>query len=478
MKTTRFTKILLMSAGALLIAGTMQAQDQIQADPTGNAKALDDNAVSLITNGMGSSKGKGGFWGYAFGDYAYMGAGDSAGRGTKQQYKGLGQPGQNSGQNAFEIRRAYLGYDYNPNKRLTGCVLLAYEGDQDVNDNRTMYMKYAYIKIKNIWKGTDLRIGQEATNSFADAYNTEPLLGYRSIEKTIMDIHGMDGSSDMGIYLGGKIYTFKSADSTKFPAFIGYSAMIGNNSGNNPVPGFTNAIATTLGGLNTTKSGAIVLNDFNYTTDNAKKFRGHLFVNALNGMLTVGGYADYINYGNFYYNGTAKGYQHATMTTKAYASFNQKWFGIGVEWVAQTFKNGEIETTYGTPKTTTDTVDGGQSGLSIFAYGNIIQNCLSVFVRYDMFNPDTKYSYTYNANSTLANKANETFTTMASNIGKGGNTYTETFINAGVDYSPFKDKKLHIMPNLWMYQIKNGFGSDNLASATYMFYRVTFLFAF
>src|SRR5579863_6236422 len=114
MKTKRSTKIMLMLAGALFAAGTMHAQDN-QTPPTPDAKVLYDNAISGVTNGMGSSAGKGGLWGYAFGDYAYMGQGDSAGRGTKQQYKGLGGAGQNLNPNAFEIRRAYLGYDYNIN---------------------------------------------------------------------------------------------------------------------------------------------------------------------------------------------------------------------------------------------------------------------------------------------------------------------------------------------------------------------------
>jgi hypothetical protein len=501
MKTMKFTKILLMSAGVFL-AGAMQAQTPAAPatddnPPMPSAKVLDDNAISGITNGMGSTQGKGGFWGYAFGDYAYVGSGDSAGRGTKQQYKGLGAQGQNSGQNAFEIRRAYLGYDITPNKKLSGCVLLAYEGDQDVNNNRMMYLKYAYIKIKNIWKGTDLKIGQQSTCSFASAYNTEPLCDYRSAEKTIMDIHAMDGSSDMGINLGGKIITFKSGDSTKFPAFIGYNLMVGNNSGNAIVPGFGGSTATSLPGslsvstvsiptiswktgkdttISVTPTVGQSLNPFNNTTDNAKKFRMNLFGNLLNGQLTVGVYADYINYGNFYYK-TAKGYQHSVMTEKAYAAFNSKWFGIGAEYVQQTYTNGEYEVITKGGVGTNDTTNAIQSGFSVFAHGTIIQNCLNIFVRYDAYTPDGQYQYNYN---TTLKTVNTTYTSLFSNVsGSGnGNSFTESFINAGIDWSPWKDKKMHIMPNVWMYQIKNGYGSDNLAAGNYMLYRVTFLFAF
>ena len=208
----------------------------------------------------------------------------------------------------------------------------------------------------------------------------------------------------------------------------------------------------------------------------------NLYGNLLNGALTIGVYADYINYGNFYY-GTAKGYQHAVMTEKAYISFNHKWFGIGAEWVQQTYKNGEYEVVNAKGSGTNDTVDAMQSGISVFAYGNIIQNRLSVFFRYDMYTADKNYNYSYNAATVSAKNpygANTAYTDLASNLSgsANGNSFKETFISAGIDWSPLKDKKLHIMPNLWMYQIKNAYGSDALASATYSIYRLTFLFAF
>jgi len=501
MKTKNSTKVLLMLAGTLFAAGTMQAQDQTMTPPMPTAKVLDDNAISGITDGMGSTQGKGGLWGYAFGDYALIGKGDSAGRGTKQQYKGLGAANQTLNQNAFEIRRAYLGYDYNISKKFSGTALLAYEGDQDVNDNRTVFLKYAYFKWKGIFKGSDLKIGQQATNSFADAYNTEPLLDYRAVEKTIMDMHGVDGSSDMGITLAGKIVTFKNPDSTKSNAFIGYSAMVGDNSGNNPVAGFTNAPATTLSGstitstskststggvtTTTTTTTTLTLNPFNSTTDVAKKFRVHLYGNLLNGMLTVGVYGDYINYGDFYYNGTSKAYQHAVMTEKAYAAFNHKWFGIGVEWFSQSYTNGEVETTFvpAPGKNTVDTTTATQTGLSIFAHGTIIPNVLNIFARYDMYTADNNFSYTYNAASNLtsnglANHPAETFTEAFSNT-SANSPYKETFIVAGLDWSPkIGEKKVHIMPNIWYYAIKNAYGSDQLASSNYMLYRMTFLYSF
>jgi hypothetical protein len=484
MRTNKSTKFMLSLGVTLLAIGGVKAQtptpDPAQAQT--NAVMNQTNAISLITNGGGTAApGSIGIWGYSFGDYAYVNHGDSAGRGTKQQYKGLGittpgNPLQHS--NAFEIRRAYLGFNYNINKKFSAYVLLAYEGDEDVSDNRTVYAKYMYFKWKEIWKGTDLKIGQQATNSFATAYNTEPLMGYRASEKTIMDMHGMDGSSDMGIMLEGKIVTFKTADSTMAPTIIGYSAMIGDNSGNNPVAAFTGT-ATSLSTANPT----FTLNPPNNTTDKDKKFRGNLYVNTLNKALTVGFYGDFINYGNVPIGKSSTTFQRATSTIKAYAVYNSKWFGLGGEFVMQSMTNGEVEvyTKIGANQTgTNDTTTASQMGYSIFAHGTIIQNKLNIFVRYDNYTPDTKYSYSATSGSGFSHAANENFTSAMSNVSNGvnGNSYKETFINAGLDWSPTNDKKVHFMPNVWYYAIDNGYGADNLKADTYLVYRMTFLYAF
>lgn len=314
-------------------------------------------------------------------------------------------------------------------------------------------------------------------------------------------MHGMDGSSDMGLDLSGRVWTHHG-DTSKVPTFIGYNIMAGDNSGNNPVAGFTGQSGNaSLGGVTLTSASTSVtssvptisqktgkdttikvttttttttkaaVNPFNETTDNAKKFRGMLFVNTLNNALTIGVYGDIINYGNKYF-GTAKGYLDETSTAKVYATYNSKWFGIGFEYVMQTLTNGEYEATTNpsTKVVTHDTVSAVQQGFSIFAHGTILPGTLNVFARYDMYTPDNKYSY----------NANETFTSEMTNVSNSsnGNSYKETFMNFGLDWTPTKDKKVHIMPNVWYYGIKNGYGSDNLSSDNYMLYRVTFLFAF
>lgn len=402
-------------------------------------------AASINVNAQSS----GNLWGYTFGDYAYVAHGDSAARGKGIQYAGMGNAskGISLGQSAFDIRRVYLGYDFNINKKFTAHTLLAYEGNTDANGHDAPFLKVAYLQWHNIFPKSDLLIGMQPTCSFA--MNTEGLWGYRSIDKTIMDMRGMDGSTDMAIGLNGKIWEAK-ADSGKKGTAIGYTLQLGNNSGSNPIPGFSTSASS-----------------FNNTTDQAKKIRFNVYLNALNDALTVGFYTDYINYGRDglgMYTSSSTGFQIAVQTMKFYANYSSKWFGIGAEYDMQSMKNGEVETFFDSTKGKNDTTNTTATGLSIFAHGTIIQKKLNVFVRYDMYNPDTKYSFS----------KDESF---ASALNKN-NFYTETFITAGLDWTPTEDKKVHIMPNVWIDNIKNSFGSDKLKSDNYMLYRLTFYYIF
>ena len=267
------------------------------------------------------------------------------------------------------------------------------------------------------------------------------------------------------------------------PTFIGYSIMMGDNSGNAPVPGFTGTASSVSGG-----NPSVALNPFNGTTDKDKKFRINLFVNTLNNALTIGVYTDWINYGANLYNhytnfvpdnSTSTHHQQTVQTVKAYAAYNVKAFGIGVEWFSQSMTNGEIET-WAAGQGTTDTTSAMQTGMSIFAHATIITDKLNIFARYDMFKADADYSY--NVNESFATKMSNV--SSVSNTYNGavtsvpGNTYSESFINAGLDWTPTKDKKVHFMPNIWYYGISNGFGGDNLKSDNYMVYRLTFHYIF
>ncbi|MBS1662997.1 MAG: hypothetical protein JST68_18280, partial [Bacteroidetes bacterium] len=164
------------------------------------------NSDSAFKAGSANS---GRLWGYAFGDFYTKGHADSANRGGNNQYSGI--PASRS---AFQFRRIYLGYDYNITNKFSAEFLLAAEdnfpagngsaagGGDVLSDNKlSFYIKLMNIRWKNIWKGTDLVIGQIATPAFP--LLSERIWAYRSIERTITDIRRTP-SYDLGAALQGR----------------------------------------------------------------------------------------------------------------------------------------------------------------------------------------------------------------------------------------------------------------------------------
>ncbi len=438
------------------------------------------NTTTLKAQDNGDFKPSGNLWGYVFGDYAYKTHNDTMQRGGGNvQYKGTSAlssgnaiqaypanatPAQiaatneanamaiSNQTNAFQLRRVYLGYDYDFARNFTAQVVLANEQNFDASGKNTVYLKYANLKWKNIFKGCDLVVGQYQTCSFANEGNTEPLWGYRSSERTIMDLHNTDGSTDLGVSLQGKIM-YKD-DSLK-KMFIGYSVQVGN--GNSAVP----------------------------ETDVFKKFRGNVYVAFLKQRLLIGLYGDYATQ-------QFSPYHTSNSTYKAYASYRADRFAIGVEAFQQVNLNSDVyqvatvtNNVASTSGAIVNTKSGVQMGYSVFASGTILKNkttnqsMLGLFARLDMYNPDTKY-----------NKDN-VYTGVYSGI-KGSNLttatfYNQTFINGGIDWCP--NPRVHIMPNIWYNIYKtdmttasaDGTGS-NLGSRVKMdndmVYRLTFHFLF
>ena len=163
-------------------------------------------------------------------DYYYKSHIDSLIRGTGvNQYSGVTKD-----KNAFAFRRIYLGYDYNISKKFSTELLLAaedqlyittlsgantYSGDLLPKNKYSFYIKLANLRWKNIWKRTDLVVGQSNTPAFP--FLTQKIWGYRNLEKTIADIRKIP-SIDLGVSLQGK---FDRDDK------YGYSVMIGNGTG-------------------------------------------------------------------------------------------------------------------------------------------------------------------------------------------------------------------------------------------------------
>src|ERR1051326_5209308 len=76
-------------------------------------------------------KPSGKIWGYAFGDYYTKLHADSLNRGNAQ-YSGIPKD-----LNAFDLRRVYLGYDYNISEKFSTDLLVSHEGQTLSDGTRT-----------------------------------------------------------------------------------------------------------------------------------------------------------------------------------------------------------------------------------------------------------------------------------------------------------------------------------------------------
>jgi hypothetical protein len=80
------------------------------------------------------SPNSGKLWGYMFGDYYVKAEADSLNRGSSSQYSGVPK-----NRNAFQIRRLYLGYNYNITKKFAAEVLLEAAPGEGLTDTKLAF---------------------------------------------------------------------------------------------------------------------------------------------------------------------------------------------------------------------------------------------------------------------------------------------------------------------------------------------------
>jgi len=115
--------------------------------------------------------------GLAFGDYYYVAS------------------GADKEQNGFQIRRIYLTFDKKWNDRFTGRFRMeANDAGFGAGAKMNPAVKDASLKYKN--NGRSLVVGLSPTPTWS---LTEEIWGYRSVEKTIMDLNGVGQSRDLGV---------------------------------------------------------------------------------------------------------------------------------------------------------------------------------------------------------------------------------------------------------------------------------------
>ncbi|HSY75429.1 MAG TPA: hypothetical protein VK890_01155, partial [Bacteroidia bacterium] len=397
---------------------------------------------------------RGHFWGYMFGSYYTKLHADSVGQGYSQ-YSQLPK-----GSNAFSLQRLYLGYDYFFNKQFSAHVVMAHEENADdayttsitvdQKNNRIFYLKYANIEWDNIFKGSRLSVGSITTPSFA--ITEEPFWGYRSIDRTIMDMKGITGSYDLGANLGGKIWS-KRDDMGIENACVGYNFMVGN-------------------GLGAVPDNAAFLNYYTVW----KKYYGDLYVKLLNDKLVLDLYGDGRTLGWTQVPGYAHALHQYYITGRVFLGYKTKNFNISAEYFKQIQKSMLAEVSGPGVPAQGDTIDNIQTGFSVMAAAVLLRDKntgapkLSIFARYDGFNPDLNYNP-----NVFYQPGGLTVNSVPYDL---ANPITESYYVIGFDFQPIK--QIHFMPNIWYDGINNR--NNNLTSIEKSDYdlvaRITFYYQF
>lgn len=399
--TTRATKYALLSLVLASGIGSIHAQTQPAADTMSEKKF----------------KPHGQLWGYAFGDYAYKAHADTVGggRGGANQYTKVPE-----GQSMFQLRRVYLGYNYNISEKFAAECLLAAEddvagGDVLANGKFAPYIKLANLRWKNIFPGSDVVVGLVSTPAFP--MTSESVWSYRSIERTVADIRRTP-SFDLGIALQGRFIPKNDN--------FGYNIMVGNGSSARP------------------------------ENDKFKAFYGDVYARLFKKRVIIDFYADYqrLNW--------SPGFHHGRNMFKGFIAYTTPKFTVGFEAFYNRIMADDIETKISGGK---DTVTNVATAISVFVRGRIYKDQLGFFARYDNFSPSGNIDNSkYNTDVPLTSQYDP-------------NT-KEQFITAGIDYTPVKN--VHIMPNIWYNSYAN-VGPHNYGAANNSYdlvYRLTFYYVY
>jgi len=151
--------------------------------------------------------------GYIFGDYFY-------------EFSNPNAATDDLNRNGFQFRRAYFTYDRNLSEKFSVRFRLEMNSpdlvsSQDFGTSSllTPYIKHAYLRWNNFIPQCNLSFGLVGTPTWNIS---EEVWGYRSVEKTIMDVRKVTSSADLGLALDGKF--------TK-SGVLNYSVLIANGSG-------------------------------------------------------------------------------------------------------------------------------------------------------------------------------------------------------------------------------------------------------
>ncbi len=391
----------------------------------------------LILLGLSTAAGQGKISGVMFGDYYYNMARDASFGGLSN----VASPAGGTAFQAFQFRRIDLTYDNDISEQFTTRFRLEADQIQETVDGTksftttipkssitvpidtstkgvtatvpagtgtisnqaskiSTFVKDAFLKWKNVFSGSDLIFGIQPTPAFDIS---EAAWGYRSLEKTIMDLRGIVSSRDIGLALRGKI----TGD-----GMINYWLMVGNNSGNAP------------------------------ETDKYKRYYANIQVKpTTNLQATI--YVDYKDAANILNSYTNSSVSNSATTAALFVGYSEPFsYNVGIEGFLQSTSNALKDTAAKSYNSKT------AIGISIFGSYYIIPE-LAVVARYDDFNPST--------DDNSKNPAHYG-TGVAGNLARN-------YIIAGLSWKV--DKNVSIMPNVLYetYNAANGKTAPN-ASVT------------
>lgn len=170
----------------------------------------------LLASGSALSQGK--ISGSVFADYFYNVSRD----GTIDSMPNTAVGGA-TGLQGFQFRRIYFTYDSPLSEQFSSRFRLeADQGDLFASNKIGVVIKDAYLQWKEIFAGSNAIFGIQPTPAFSVS---EDAWGYRSLEKTIMDLRGIVSSRDFGAALRGKLLSGASLE---------YWLMVTNGAGNKP----------------------------------------------------------------------------------------------------------------------------------------------------------------------------------------------------------------------------------------------------
>jgi len=232
-------------------------------------------AAFLLLAGMASAQNLPKFSGLFFGDYYYVVDHDAANTVNPTSTYGIAGALQ-KGMGAFDYRRIYLtaddsiAQDFSARFRLESDPSASNLGGAQI----TTMVKDAFINWKNVTDGGNIIMGLQGTPQINMA---EGIFGYRSLEKTIEDLHGISSSRDLGVSFNQKFSD----------AFTG-GLLIGNNS-SNKVPSTRYKAAYLYLQYNPVKEFTILLNgQYNGTGIDIFNRTGDVIVNYANSDFSLG----------------------------------------------------------------------------------------------------------------------------------------------------------------------------------------------